>query len=422
MALDAVHNVEIPLKDCSTQSVTLGHERATVVREIADVGIKPGPNKISIYGFDPLVGAESIRVTGRGPATITDTQTEVIPQKEQLDPLWDDEGDSADLEDWHVSDSELGLDRSELQRVEDELQDLESKRAAAVDDEAAATRCLEFLDSYGNSLSGPEIKPATVEEYIHLYKAERPKLNQQHQQAVALRDELAGRIKKQHKERDRLSRAFDKAKREATKVHRQQRAEELKSRQLKAAEKRRLRDEKAKFHPDQIGQLVLHLDGSGDGSQSSSRRNSTTSSNAPDSKDPAPNPETLSLSVTYVIPQATWTPRYEVFLETPSASGKIIYRAEYHNWSSETWQDAKVIFSNSQTSFSGVNETIPVLQSWSVKLLKDDAHVTNANTKTHWKHAMANDAEVQAKFLQKQAPKAFDGRTGNVRLRSIIPE
>ena len=51
-------------------------------------------------------------------------------------------------------------------------------------------------------------------------------------------------------------------------------------------------------------------------------------------------------------------------------TGLLEYGAELSNTTSEIWRDCKVVLSTSQTTFSGLNETIPILQPWSVKLQK----------------------------------------------------
>ncbi|KAF7589073.1 hypothetical protein BBP40_004778 [Aspergillus hancockii] len=47
----------------------------------------------------------------------------------------------------------------------------------------------------------------------------------------------------------------------------------------------------------------------------------------------------------------------------------MAYRAEFRNSSSETWKDAQVTLSTSQASFSKLEERIPSLQPWYIKLL-----------------------------------------------------
>jgi hypothetical protein len=64
------------------------------------------------------------------------------------------------------------------------------------------------------------------------------------------------------------------------------------------------------------------------------------------------------------------------------------YGAELKNLTSETWRDAKVILSTSQTTFSGLSEAIPLLTPWHVRLFKG-----NRNPET----ALFSNLELQAK-------------------------
>ncbi|KAL1955351.1 hypothetical protein VTO42DRAFT_8633 [Malbranchea cinnamomea] len=234
--------------------------------------------------------------------------------------------------------------------AEDEYKELCAKIAVADNDAAAATAALEYLSVYGSTMDARQVTLSNVQEFLDLYRSRRAELSAQYHQAIVLRNEVMEKAEKSQKKGLRLSRAYGKAKTAATKAKRDNREKKHRARVL--------------------SQLVLHLDGLGEASPASSRRNSVSSTKKQEIKDDLPTSDVASFTVTYVTSKATWTPRYELFLETPSASGKVAYRAEYHNWSSETWRDTKVILSNSQTSSSGMNEKIPSLQAWNVKFLK----------------------------------------------------
>ena len=417
MSSEDINTIEIALKDCATPSVTLGPERATIVRELTDVRIKAGPNKVLIHGFDPVVDPDSVRVSGHGSATITDIQTEIIPQKEPLKgyrrgntlfsrPIISDsesEDESSDDE------GSLGSDTPELKQVQNELMTLRANVSAAENEAAAAVTALQFLDSYGKTMNSRKIPVENFESYLEMYQGKRATLSAQHQKALSLKDELVVEIEKLLKRQTRLSRAFQKAKRAATRAQREEREEKKKARELRRAEKTRDIMERKRFHPDSVGQLVLHLDGFGQATPSTSRRSSVSSSKGTEGKVGLLDSDVVSFTITYVLTGATWSPRYELFLDSPTGSGKVVYRAEYHNWSSETWHDTKVIFSNSQTSFSGMNEKIPSLRSWNVKLLKDEETARKPNTVGYWKGGLENDMEVQARWATKTQPKQTFG-------------
>ena len=418
MSSEDINAIGISLEGCATLSVTLGPERATIVRELADVRIKAGPNKILIYGFDPVVDPDSVRVSGNGPATITDIQTEIIPQKE---PLKGYKSGGSLFSGLVVSDSEsevessededpLGLDTPELKQIQNDLKELHAKVSAAENEAATAITALKFLDSYGQTMDSREVPVENLESYLDVYQGKRATLNAQHQKAIVSKAELVADIEKLKKRKTRLSLRFQKAKRAATKAQRKEKEEKKKARELRRAEKTREMLERKRFHPDSVGQLVLHLDGFGEATSSTSRRGSVSSFKGADGKARLVDSDVVSFTITYVVTGATWNPRYELFLDSPTGSGRVVYRAEYHNWSSETWCDTKLIFSNSQTWFSGMNEKIPSLRSWNVKLLKEeDNAVRKPNTVGYWKGGLENEMEVQARWATRTQPKQVFG-------------
>ena len=362
--------------------------------------IQPGPNEITIYGLDPEVDLDSIRVTGRGSATITDIQTEVVPQREQFKDVFPDDCDEDDdVSAGEDPDDDFGVDRSELTQTEDELKALGDEIAAARNEQSTATTSLEVLDTYGKSIKAGEVEVAKMEDYLKVYQKERERLSELYQKSTATVERIQKETKKLTRKRDRLSTAFAKAKNAAAKSERQEREKRQKLRDLKAKEKTRARNEKLKFWSYQVAQVVLHLDGFSDFTPNSSRRSSVIST----AKKPDPenqNLDTVSFSLNYVTTKATWSPRYELNLETPTSSGKIVYRAEYYNYSSETWRDANLILSTSQTSFSGIDEKTPNLQPWNVKLHNDDSSSHRARSASYWQGGLENQTEINARHAQ----------------------
>ncbi|PGH12932.1 hypothetical protein AJ80_06537 [Polytolypa hystricis UAMH7299] len=404
MAFDSVHTAEIFLRDTVTKSVTLGPQRATIFRELRDIQIKPGPNEITIYGLDATVDLDSIRVAGLGSATITDIQTEIVSQKEEFSDVHpsedDDEGDEVpDLDD---SNDNHGVDRSALTKAEEVMKELEEKLFLTRKEEETATVSLDVLDGYGKSVVARTMDVSKVQDYLKLYAEERARLTAIKYKASHAVSDLNTELDKERNKKKQLEVTFKRARDAATKPDRESRARKRRQRQLERLEKQRKQAELSKFWPLRVGQVVLHLDGFTDtaaASPQSSRRCSIVSSKKPERPDIA-NPQGsdgVNLSLTYVTTAATWTPRYELSLKTPTSSGSIVYRAEYHNFSSETWRDAKVTLSTSQTSFSGLYEKIPELRPWNIKLLKDSGDGISESHMRHWKGGLENQAVIKAK-------------------------
>lgn len=98
------------------------------------------------------------------------------------------------------------------------------------------------------------------------------------------------------------------------------------------------------------------------------------------------------LRLSYVVPDAKWVSRYELSINTPSSTARLTYGAEFENKSSETWQDARVTLSTSQTSFSGLSESIPSLQVWHVKLISSQ---DDSNEQPSWEKIICSLPEVE---------------------------
>ncbi|WEW57995.1 hypothetical protein PRK78_003462 [Emydomyces testavorans] len=398
MVSEGVHAIEISLRDTVTKSVNLAPSSATIVREISDVEIKPGPNEITIYGFDPSVDPQSIQITGNGPATITDTQTSVVARKEKIEDIFpelkfDDDEESLDEED---SDDDFGIDKTELTKAENARIRLEDQLETAKNDLHTSEKSKKYLEEFGKTMKAGEIEVSKVEEYLSLYQQENKKLALQGQKTSATIKELEKELKTVVKLKNKLQRRFDHARNAAAKPEREKREQKRTARQQKHLQKERERSEMMCFWTLQVAQLVVHLDGFGDVSPDSSRRNSIASMKKRESTANS-GPHVATLSLTYVTRNASWSPRYELNLTTPSSSGKVVYRAEYRNYSSEVWKDVKIILSTSQTTFSGVNETIPVLRPWTVKLLKYDSQIPPSKSKSYWQEGLENRLEVEAR-------------------------
>lgn len=185
------------------------------------------------------------------------------------------------------------------------------------------------------------------------------------------------------KQRDRQDRKLRNATREARFAERKQAVEKAKNESKKQMkkdaekkEKQRIKDERSKYWPKKVYKVTLHLDVPTD-TPGSSRRSSVSSVTL--AKGAAPEsaaefedgpPHKLSLMLSYISLCASWAPRYDIEFSTGQKTGKIIYRAEFTNHTSETWEKAKISLSTSQASFQGLNDEVPWLQPWRVGLSK----------------------------------------------------
>jgi len=79
-----------------------------------------------------------------------------------------------------------------------------------------------------------------------------------------------------------------------------------------------------------------------------------------------------SLRISYLVSHASWSPKFELRLDTVSRSGVLGFRAETSNVTAETWNEATVILSTVEDKYSGFFERIPQLNEWKIGLGKKE--------------------------------------------------
>lgn len=172
-----------------------------------------------------------------------------------------------------------------------------------------------------------------------------------------------------------------------------EKAQALQRRRQVAQDKRwaklRRRNERAQFWPRKVYQVTLSLDTNPSLTPASSRRGSVGSEGT------CLDPQRVSLSLTYTARSAWWTPRYDLSLDTTKKTGRITYRAESCNTTSETWKDAKVILSTSRTIFQDLGEPIPQMLPWYV-------HLDKGQGKNATNGALRSNHELQYKFKSRK--------------------
>ena len=195
---------------------------------------------------------------------------------------------------------------------------------------------------------------------------------------------LENRLQKLLKDNRHVTKTAQREKKAAEKSRRKSFLKKQLAYEEKAKAKGRLREERVRFWPRKVYQVVLTLHTNAVLTPSSSRRGSIESLVKPASQSPsgaspsasksgstsAQISSQISLSLSYSTHSASWSPRYDLNLSTPGRSGTITYHAEFCNQTSECWRDAKVILSTSQTTFQSLSEPIPTLLPWQIRLSK----------------------------------------------------
>ncbi|KAE8372958.1 hypothetical protein BDV26DRAFT_297360 [Aspergillus bertholletiae] len=372
----------VQIIDLPTKSVTITPQRATVVREI-HTAIQTGQHELTISGLDPRVDVDSIRIEGTGIATITDIQTEIVPRQERFEDVYPIESDS---ESSSESEAKKGNKNSNgkktdtdfhddpaVQALSDQIAEVEAQVARARNERATAVSVQGFLDEYAKKLDPANVDAEKLEGFLGVYTRQRTAGNQRYHQAGVEVGEGERELAKLVRRRAQVEGRLREEREAASKKTRKEKEKRAKERARREEQRKRERDERLKFWTTQVGRVVVHLDSASTGSPSgftpgSSRRSSIVAA-ATAEPSIASEPVEVMLRLSYVVPGVSWGSRYELRINTPSSSARMAYRAEFRNSSSEMWKDAQVTLSTSQASFSGLEQRIPSLHPWHIKLL-----------------------------------------------------
>ncbi|KAJ2894327.1 putative mucoidy inhibitor-like protein [Zalerion maritima] len=402
---------EYRVRDLPTRAVSLFASRAQVVRDIKNVPLKSGVNEITIVGLTPSIDEQSIKVEGTGSAIITDIAVESLPNREIFEEIYPDSDDD-DSSDTDSSDSPdeapepVKLDdipkSEELKDVQAKLTSLRDERRRTDEVLASSESRQKWLDAYYKTLSNAggfgeqAAKEIDVGDAMGTYDTERKKVFATHMEAkIRKRDidqeiaelvkeeakyekERKKELKEMGKERQKILKALEKSRRLKIK-------EETKGKRKEAErqkEKLRIRKERESFWPKTCFTVRIKLDAV-DFTPISSRRSSFAGDLVKAAPEKSPTdeaacpPSSCDLSLTYVTAYAYWSPKYDLQLSTTNNTGLLCFDAELTNLTSETWSDCKVTLSTSQTTTTSLNEVIPALVPWHVKLVGRHAALGN---------------------------------------------
>lgn len=350
-------------------------------------------NQISVIGLTPTVDEHSIKVEGTGSAVISDISVELLENSEIFQEVYPD----SDKDESDTSDDETGQDASTKDSDDDaltpaktELKAVQEKIVAVLDDVkradevvSSAEKRLSLLEEYGKKF---EPKSGTdVGEIVDVYTEQRGKTFQDHIDGTIRQRELLAEVSRLRKKENKLKAQVQKEDNKRTKAAiKKQEAKRKKDQiatarlQKKAAEKARIRRERQKFWPRSCYTVRITLDAT-HYTPVSSRRSSVSSVTdlvkpvVDEPTDPAsPDPETpypaCDISISYVTSSAFWSPSYDLQLNTTANTGTLFFDAQLTNNTSEAWKDCKIILSTSQAVFSGLQDDIPKLVPWRIKL------------------------------------------------------
>ncbi|KFY11114.1 hypothetical protein V492_04644, partial [Pseudogymnoascus sp. VKM F-4246] len=365
---------EFTIRKLGTKSVTLYPTKAQVVRNVNGVSLKPGPNQVTIIGLTPTCDEHSIKVDGTGAATITDLTVELVPNPEVFADIYPDE-DESDQDDSEESESEEEKPTGRPKEIADEMKKLRGEITQQNEIQNNVSQRLAMVDLYLTNQASNTKVPIKLTEVTDGYRDERAKIFAEWTSAEERTREIREKLKELAKEERRLTRESRKEKAKAEKEKAKAREKEERKKREKQEEKARIRRERVKFWPKKVFKVTISLEAPSGFTPASSRRSSIDSTvKVPEVTKPDEpfDLAEVNLSLSYITYSASWTPRYDLSLNTVTNTAMLDYSAELTNITSETWRDAKVVLSTSQSSYQGLSDTIPKLQPWHLRLIKGE--------------------------------------------------
>ena len=194
-------------------------------------------------GLTPTADENSIKVDGKGSATITDMTVELIPNTVNYEDVYPESEDDAEESEDDQSESEPESDATkalaqEKKRIDDSFMEANEEKTAA------ASR-LAMLEGYGRSFE--KYRPDDLEGCISAYREERRKAFETYKESEdrlgALEKERAKILKQQTK----ASKIAMKEKEKASKEKFKKLERKQKLLQEKSTAKRRLKEERVQF-------------------------------------------------------------------------------------------------------------------------------------------------------------------------------
>lgn len=337
-----------------------------------------------------LADPDSIRVAGttdNHPARINDLTIDRVanPNLHSGTTVYDSESEEDD-------DAEAQKDPQSLTAASKALDDVAVKIGEVEEIRASARKELALLEQYvstvttstsAETLPSPDRMKATLE----LYSSQRAI----HFSSISA---CTAELSKLQAEHTKKSAALEKEKRAFAKAMRGKNDE----RKKKLAEKRERKREKNEKRPEKSAQVLrvritIELP------------YSDISTGGFDAQvDSEHDFQEAKLSLTYTTTSASWTPMYDLRLDTTNPSlSTLTYRAHFTNHTYETWTQASITLSTSQASFGGLNEKIPQMESWRVTAgSKWDA--ANAANGENGLYSLAEVKMQQATLVQVSRP------------------
>ena len=284
---------------------------------------------------------------------------ELVTNRDRYEDVYPSESENEDVEEESKTDDES----DEIKALKQEIRSIDRTVEQVQEAKASASSRLRILELYGESVA--KSHPNDIIDCISVYEEERKKAFAVFHESEHELSDLKKSSQQAWKSLKRLESKVLKERARATRDQQKQKERKTREREKEEKARRQLKLDRIKFWPKKVYKIIVSIDSLGEITPGSSRRGSISSMGKASDEN-----SSISLSLSYITNAASWSPRYDLSLNTPSSSGTILYRAEYSNATSEVWKDVKIVLSTSETSFYGLGEPVPQMQPWHIDLSK----------------------------------------------------
>lgn len=258
-----------------------------------------------------------------------------------------------------------------LEQLKENIKVLRLQLEDADESRTSAMKQLTFLDQHVETLTHApgtteSVVPSvsTMSENLNGYATQREKIYSAFKEAQAVCVKLTEDIKEKSEKQAKVQTGWEKSLRKADKAKEQVNRQKL--------HERRERQEQQLEVPRFVYRIRITIESECLPANTHVVPASVATGKPARKEDDEPPPDSTgpSLRISYITSGASWTPRYDLRLDTISGTGTLTYRAHFFNRTGEIWRNAKLTLSTSQTSFSGLEDKVPWMDSWRITLRK----------------------------------------------------
>ena len=282
---------------------------------------------------------------------------DLIPNAKYDEHQFDDHSDSD-------TSSEEEETSPELQALEARLKATTQQLADYREIEASCAQQQIYMDTFMKTWTEKTtVAPSeTVHKELSDYSSNR---QETYNKLVETKD----RIAITNAELEKLKGAHEKMKKRWEKALRKKNAVKMERRRHKEFARKERKEQKL-YTPERVYRVKITVELDSLPKETKSVPSAIDTGRPPRAEDDEPpvNDGGPSLRISYIAGGASWVPRYDIRLDTTSNTGSISYRAHFYNKTGETWRDAKITLSTSQTSFNGIEDKAPWMDVWRVSL------------------------------------------------------